>query len=81
MFLLVEALPIALYNFRCSLKEGDVLVFATSSDLQQNRQEFTGTSGANWTSFQIPGQPLLGSHVVYSKCMSVHVKESHSAKI
>lgn len=44
-----------LFNYRCSTKEGDVLVFATSSDLQENRQEFNGTSGANWTSFQVPG--------------------------
>ncbi|XP_011420402.3 zinc finger ZZ-type and EF-hand domain-containing protein 1 isoform X2 [Magallana gigas] len=54
------------FDGRCSLKEGDVLVFATSSDLQQNRQEFTGTSGANWTSFQIPGDAVYFEFTVDS---------------
>ncbi|XP_078317573.1 zinc finger ZZ-type and EF-hand domain-containing protein 1-like isoform X2 [Crassostrea virginica] len=54
------------FDSRCSTKEGDVLVFATSSDLQENRQEFNGTSGANWTSFQVPGDAVYFEFTVTS---------------
>ncbi|XP_061181596.1 zinc finger ZZ-type and EF-hand domain-containing protein 1-like [Saccostrea echinata] len=54
------------FDGRCSLKEGDKIVFSTSSNLQQNTHEFTGSAGANWTSFQVPGDVVYFEFTVNS---------------
>jgi hypothetical protein len=45
--------------------------------MQQNVHEFTGTAGANWTSFQIPGQLSLKA-VMIMQAMHVPKIEENS---